>query len=362
MNIRDLTELRRMWRKESVVCDRYAACYIDGDGAVRIQESRPLLSEPEERIGKHMALIKKMLTGDLDNRILQADFMVDPACEYNRILPESMIRSRAERLCGPETLEEFFEEIRDRLADCREHVILVYHGVYDIPGIGTEQRDNEEQKKAYKHLLCLVCPTKKAKRNLAVGGNTLYMTAEDRLISAPECGFVWPAFDYRAEDTRAAIIYNADAGEPRHGFFLRLGLDDFRTTEEIRRGMQEIFHDIIRDQEEAEMCLAKLAEQLGRLGLEESLAQNMLEELLEQAEVPERYMPGILEGYRSKLQPYRPRIYQLMDPAVNLNFVAGKQGERMRSLLIRAAGVIGDVAGSDSELVRELLTAADLQK
>lgn len=359
MKMNDLSELRKMWRKESIICDRYAACYIDGDGAVRIQESRPLLLETEGRFGKHMALIKKMLSGDLENRILQADFVPGPYGQPDRLVPESLISSRTDRLRGLETLEQFFEDIRDSLAECREHVILVYHGVYDIPGIGTDQGESEE---VYEHLLCLVCPTKRAKQNLAVEGNLLYMTAGDRLISAPECGFIWPAFDSRTENVDAAVIYNADAGDPAHGFFDRLRLEDFRTTEEIRRGMKEIFHEAVRDQEEAEKYLVMTAEKMGQLGPEDGLAESTLEKLLHQAGVPEKYIADILEGYQSRLRPYRPKVYQLMDPAVNMEIAAGKQGERMRSLLLRAAGVIGDVAGADSELVRELLTAADLQK
>lgn len=358
MNIRDLTELRSIWKKEAAHCDRYAACYIDAAGAVQIQESRPLLSEPGERIGRHMALVRKMLSGDLDNKILQADF--ESYQQEGSSIPEILIKSRAERLCNLKTVEELFEYFRDSLADWRERVILIYHAVYVIPRAGTDQADQGEE--AYEHLLCLVCPTKKAKQNLAVEGNTLYMTAGDRLIGAPECGFIWPALDNRTENTDAMILYNADAGEPEHGFFFRLSLTDFRTTEEIRREMKEIFHDVIRDQEKAEKYLAQLAEQLGRLGPEEGLAWKTLEKLLEQAEVPERHIQEITEEYKGRLWHYSPRIYQLMDPAVNLNFAAGKQGERMRNLLIRAAGVIEDVAGVDSELVRELLQAADLQK
>lgn len=361
MKIRDLQELRRMWRKESLICDRYAACYIDKEGAIRTQESGPLLSEPVDRIGKHMALVRKMLPMDLENRILQVNFRMLPA-EGESEIPENLIKAREERLCNLETLENFFEWIRDSLSDCRERVILVYHAVYDIPRVGTGQADQGESEEIYEHLLCLVCPTKKAKQNLAVEGNTLYLTAGDRLIGAPEYGFLWPAFEERSENTEAMIIYNADSGDPGHGFFFRLTLKNFRTTEEIRRDMQEIFRDIIKDQEEAERCLARTAEQLGQLAPEDSLAGNTLGKLLSQAEVPERYLEDILREYRNKLEPYRPKIYQLMDPEKNLDIAATKQGDRMRNLLIRAAGVIEDVAGSDSELVRELRTAADLQK
>lgn len=361
MTSKDLTELRRLWRKEAASCDRYAACYLDAAGGIQIQESRPLLSEPEERIGKHMALIKKILPMDLENRIMQVNFRMLSE-EGESEIPEKLINTRAERLCNLETLENFFEWIRDSLPDCRERVILVYHAVYDIPRIGTDQADQGKSEEVYEHLLCLVCPTKKAKQNLAVEGNKLYLTASDRLICAPEYGFVWPAFDERTENSEAMMIYNADAGDPGHGFFFRLTLKNFRTTEEIRRDMQEIFHDAIQDPEEAERCLLQTAEQLGQLGPEEGLAGKTLEKLLVQAEIPERYIPAIAREYTNKLWPYHPKIYQLMDPAVNLNFVAGKQGDRMRNLLIRAAGVIEDVAGAESELVRELLTAADLQK
>ncbi|MCM1026506.1 MAG: hypothetical protein NC432_08705 [Roseburia sp.] len=38
MNLSDLKLLRYLWKREYIVCDRYAACYIDREGALRMRE------------------------------------------------------------------------------------------------------------------------------------------------------------------------------------------------------------------------------------------------------------------------------------------------------------------------------------
>ena len=48
-------------------------------------------------------------------------------------------------------------------------------------------------------------------------------------------------------------------------------------------------------------------------------------------------------------------------PDYIMTVTESKKGSRIRNLLLRAAGVIEDVQGTESELVRDLLTAADMQ-
>lgn len=362
MNIRDLSELKRIWKPGNLCCDRYAACYLDGKGGMTVQPARPLLAEPEETINKHMALVKKMLSGELENQILQVAFP-EPLTEG--CAADVLERTRDCRL-GKETLEEFFSLLADGRPQEGPYELLIYHLSYDIPEKGTDGADQGESDEVYEHVVCLLCPIKKTKANLGVALGALTLTRREEVLGAPALGFLWPAFDGRSEDRDAIVLYHADPGEVPHGFWQNIfGVGKFLTTAEIRQQMTRICQETVPDPQEADGLLAGIAEALGNLAPESSVTTGELKRILEEAQIPENLKGGLLARYDESLNRYSPKAYQLTDPEKNLKHAVGKQRKKMRELLLKAAGFIRDTSIGKmepvQELVRQLLTAADLQ-
>ena len=360
MNIRDLSELKRIWKPGNLCCDRYAACYLDGKGGMAVQPARPLLAGPEEMIWKHMALVKKMLSGELENQILQVG-LAGPVPEREGDAADVLERTRDCRL-GEETLEEFFRLLADGRPKEGPYELLVYHLSYDIPEKGMDGADQGESDAVYEHVVCLLCPVKETKSVLGVEEGSLGMTRKNRVVSAPELGFLWPAFDGRSEDRDAIVLYHADPGEAPQGFWQNtFGVGKFLTTAEIRQQMTRICQETAPDPQEADGLLAGMAEALGSLPPEGIVTTGELKRILEEAQIPENLRAGILARYDESLNRYSPKAYLLQDPERSLETAKGKQRKKMRELLLQAAGFIRDVNGQESELVRRLLTAADLQ-
>lgn len=368
MNIRDLSELKRIWKPENLCCDKYAACYLDGEGGMNIQEAKPLLAEPEGMIRKHMALVKKMLSGEPENQILQVPFPDSETEESNsgsalRILEEvRFCRLGGEREPEEGITEGLFRLIADQRPMDGAYELLLYHLAYDIPEKGTDGADQGESDEVYEHLLCLLCPIKKTKANLGVALGELTLTQREEVIGAPALGFLWPAFDNRRGNQDAMILYHADPGEVPHGLWREaFELQEFLTTVEIRRQMTGICQVVIQDPKKMEACLAEIGEALGNREPESIVTVGDFQRILEEAQIPEHLQYDLLQKYDAGLCRYRPKAYQLQDPERSLETAKGKQRKKMRALLLQAAGFIRDVNGQESELVRQLLTAADLQ-
>lgn len=355
LNARDISEIRGMWKKENLCCDRFAACYVSSTDGIIPQESQAFLAMDEIQINRHIALIKKMLSKDLGNSIIQVPFISN---EPNALLEEV----RESRLKNEEAMEIFFEQIQAGAVIESSCVILAYHLTYDIPNVGTDGADQGESDDVYDAVLCMVCPTKMTKTSLAVTDGRISLTTPDRVIAAPITGFLWPAFADRCADKDSMIIYNADPTIPNHYLYERtMELSEYRTTAEIRETMKHIFKTTIQSQDTAEKCLTNVTAALGDRGPESIIGPAEFAETIEAASVPEEYRMKLQADFERNLERFHPTAVQLMDPAYIATAVENKKGSRMRKLLLRAAGIIEDVKGAESELVRELLSAADMQ-
>ena len=349
----ELLEIKRMWKQEKLCCDRFAACYLDNmSGGYVMEESRPLMSIQEEQINRHLKMINKLITTDIGGKAMQV-----PMKQVQGILDEV----RDCRLCNEEVMETFLGIIWNSLSCESNYEIVTYHAVYDIPNKGEDGLNQGESDDVYEYILCMICPTKMTKTTICVEDGKLGMTTPDRVLGAPVTGFIWPAFDDRTEDRDSMIIFNADPEKAVHGIYSELGCEEYRTTEELRKMLEHIFKDTIKTEELAGIALGKVTEKMGDLHPEAEITEVEFSLLLEKSGIEESYRHSLTGKYADGIAVYHPTAYQLMIPEYIKTVVSGNRGDRMRNLLIKAAAVIEDIQGPESELLRDLLTAADMQ-
>ena len=91
-----------------------------------------------------------------------------------------------------------------------KYLILLVHGVYDIPAKGT---DNEEMEDAsdyvYPFLLCCICPVVLMKEGLCYDEEacTFLDRRMDWAVQKPVSGFLFPAFNDRQPDIHSLLYY-----------------------------------------------------------------------------------------------------------------------------------------------------------
>lgn len=352
MNHQEIMELKAMWKQDNICCDRFAAGYVTAAGGeLCIQEGQPLLALDDLRQNRLIKYAQKMFTGDLGGKIVTV-----PITEK---LP-ALMTNRENRLSNYEELEDLFLTIQKYYWNDNNYVILVYHAVYDIPGKGTDGQVQEDAEEVYEYLLCMICPTKVTKVNLAVVNDKVGLTEPDRVIGAPATGFVWPAFTDRSEDRDTMMIYNADDSRAEHGLYSGLGADKYKTTSELRESLGELITATLKKAELAEKCQIDMTKKLGELAPEDELTAAAFEKVLVEIGISSEYIAGLVGGYRDSMEKYHPTVAQLMSKDHVEMAVADSKGSRMRKLLLQAAGVIENVQGTESKLVRDLLTAADM--
>ena len=178
-----------------------------------LDSSLGLLSEFEGE--KYLSLLKKVLSGTLGKNLIDIVFSTRQVMEGEEHKLLSALRES--KLEDASLREAFFQRVIQSLdLGDTSYLILLTYDAYDVP---YRARDDELQADAsdsvYRYLLCAVCPVKEEKPELAYfpGDQAFHSRGISQIVSQPEVGFLFPAFDDRAANIYNALFYSRKADE-----------------------------------------------------------------------------------------------------------------------------------------------------
>ena len=219
MNQKEVSELRRRWRLEKSAVSRIYGCYVNCNKEIVSDLDESLGMMPEEEAEKYLGLLKKSLSGALGKNLIDIIFSTQQVMdsEEHRLL--SALRSSA--LKDGEARAAFYRKVIDSL-DMGDsgYLLLLACDAYDVPRRGKDdavQADGSEE--VFTYLLCCVCPVKQSKPELNYfpGDNEFHYTA-GQVVSSPELGFLFPAFDDRTANIYNALFYSRKPEELHQEF------------------------------------------------------------------------------------------------------------------------------------------------
>lgn len=211
MNEKEIAELRRRFKPDRSSITHIHGCYVGEKREIisRFSQSVGFMAQTEaERL---LALLKKSLSGALGKNLLDISFttMQVADSEEHRLL----MALRDSKLGDEEALMTFYQKVMGSLELEGNYLILMAHDSYDVP---YRSRDGEEQEDAssevYSYVICAVCPVKPTKPALSyfVYENAFHTLEPDWVVSPPEVGFLFPAFDDRSTNLYNALYYSRD--------------------------------------------------------------------------------------------------------------------------------------------------------
>ncbi len=219
MNQKEITELRRRWRPEKSAVSRIYGCFVNSSHEIISDLDESLGMMPQEEAEKYLGLLKKALSGTLGKNLIDIVFSTQQVMdsEEHRLL--SALRSS--ELKDGAARQAFYRKVIDALdMGDNNYLLLLAHDAYDVPHRG---KDDEVQADAsdevFSYFVCCVCPVKESKVQLGYfpGDNEFHCSA-GQTVSAPELGFLFPAFDNRAANIYNALFYSRKPGELHQEF------------------------------------------------------------------------------------------------------------------------------------------------
>ena len=220
MNQKEISELKRRFRPDKSAISRIYGCYVGGDKQVISYIDESLATMPLEEAEKYLGLLKKTFSGSLGRNLIDILFSTQQVADSDE--HRLLMSLRDSGLKDGEVRQEFYQKVIENL-DIGDsgYLILLAHDTYDVPYKG---RDGEDQPDAgdtvFSYIVCCVCPVKDGKLELGYcpGENEFHNCAPSQVVSPPELGFLFPAFDDRAANIYNALAYARKPDELHHEF------------------------------------------------------------------------------------------------------------------------------------------------
>jgi len=214
MNKKEISEIRKLFAKDSCRIDSLAASYVSIEKEKTFVINEALSSLSEEELQYHLSIFHKCLGGTLGKNLINMEFPLD--AEFGEGQQKFLLNLRDSGLKEEEILEKFFDLIIANYPSSDKYYIVAIHGNYDVPGKGKDGAVLEDASEiVYEYILCAICPVKLSKAALGYDSdaNRIRERVRDWVVEAPEKAFLFPAFNDRGPDIHSMLYYTKKAEE-----------------------------------------------------------------------------------------------------------------------------------------------------
>ncbi len=296
MTKQDISEIKKLFTPRNCSITRICGCYVDGEKNKKAELKQAFLALPEEEMFKYFEILRKVLSGTLGKNLLTLDFplalemagmaaashtapdiftdntapgeSLPDAAESGNHLPQAVLsdetlpggipnaheflmRLKDSKLKDDALLEVYYDKIIENYEYVGNYLILVVHDVYDVPGRTTDGIDMDDASdEIYEYILSCICPVELSKPGLSYDAeeNTFHNRNRDWVVSLPETGFLFPAFNDRGSDIHSVLYYSKNPEELRESFVEQLlGCPLPMSAENQKETFQALIEDTLGD-------------------------------------------------------------------------------------------------------------------
>ena len=215
----EVNEIKRLYTPNRCSITRICGCYVDGEKNKKTMFKQAFLALPEEEMFKYFEILRKTLSGTMGKNLLTLEFPL--ASEETGGSQEFLLRLRDSKLKDDALLEEFYDKVIENYEYVGNYLILLIHDVYDVPGKTSDGIDMEDASdEVYEYILCCICPVELSKPGLSYNPeeNAFQNRVRDWVVTLPETGFLFPAFQDRSTDLHSTLYYSKNPEELRESF------------------------------------------------------------------------------------------------------------------------------------------------
>jgi len=220
MNKKELREIRRRFNPDYDSISHIYGCYVNAAHQIvsHIDMSIGLMEKEEAEM--YLKLLKKGISGTLGKNLLDIDFSTE---EVESGDEHKLLQALRQSHLRDENLRNlFYERVIENL-DMGEdsYVILMASDAYDIPFKGSDDEVwDEGSNEVFDYFVCCICPVKDAKAALSYQAEEKNFRGAciGHVLTAPEIGFMFPAFDDRSTNIYNLLYYSRNTSEIHEEF------------------------------------------------------------------------------------------------------------------------------------------------
>lgn len=214
MNEKEIGEIRRHMRRDRSNMTAIYGCFVNDNKEIitEYRASTGIMSENEA--DKYFAILRKALSGSIGKNLIDLTFktsQVSGSPEH-----ELLMKLRETKLQDEDLRLELYKKIIDTIVMEGNYLILLGCDSYDVPFKSKDDTlQNDSADETFTYLICALCPVKQTKANLhyVPEEKIFHDGAMNQPVSAPEIGFLFPAFDNRSTNIYNALYYTRNIKE-----------------------------------------------------------------------------------------------------------------------------------------------------
>jgi len=213
MNKKEIGEIRRRYTYEKNNITLIRGCYVNEQHEIISTFQNTLTLMPQDEAEKYLAIFRRTLSGTQGRNLTDVEFTTSQVSDSEEHKLLSGLRSSS--IKDDALVDVFFHKIIDSLVIEGNYLILLAHDAYDMPSYTSDGKKSEDgSTEVFKYILCSICPVKLTKPALSyyASENRFHNREIDWVVSSPELGFMFPAFDDRKANIYNLLYYTRDAG------------------------------------------------------------------------------------------------------------------------------------------------------
>ena len=317
MDKKGIAEIKKCFKKEDCRIDRMVSCFLNEEGEIISRFSDSFYALEDKELFKYCELFKQSLSGKVGRNLYTLAFPLEEEAEGGK--QNTLYKLLQSELKDEALYNAFFESLRQDYPIPGKHLLLLAHGVYDIPSKtsdGLTLEDASEQ--VYSFILFALCPVSLLKEGLCFDkqSDSFVSRSEDFVVQKPEISFLYPAFHDRSSDIHE-LLYRCKKREdsldtlPEVLFGTSLPMGEKQQKNCFSKLVEEIlqedctFENVRLLQEE----LAELQNKENEEEREQSLPKNQVKALLEKAGASEEQLLNFSFLYDEELGDKNEKLF-----------------------------------------------------
>jgi len=219
MNEKEIGEIRRRVRRDRSNMTAIFGCFVNEQKEIVTEYRLSTAMMSENEADRYFGLMKRALSGTLGKNLIDIAFRTSQVADS----PEHklLMQLRDGGMQEESVRRAFYQNVIESVHLDTGYLILTGCESYDVP---FKSKDDSTQadggSETYRYVLCAICPVKQTKANLhyVAESKQFHDGGITQVVSAPELGFLFPAFDDRSTNLYNALFYSRDSAAGHDNF------------------------------------------------------------------------------------------------------------------------------------------------
>lgn len=218
MNEREIAELRRRLKPEKSGISWLRGCYVGDKGEMLSEFDQSLGNLSPEESAAVLTVLKRTLSGKLGKNLVDVEFSTQQVLEGQE--HKLLMELRSSQLKNEDAVHTLYQKIIGSVHFETSYLILLAMDHYDVPSFGKDGARQEDGAEVFSYFLCSVCPVRLTKPALRYDSpqRRFCSTSADLVVSPPQLGFLFPAFDDRSTNIYNALMYTHSPADNHERF------------------------------------------------------------------------------------------------------------------------------------------------